>query len=228
MPNPHNSIALPPRSLSFPEDEARLPWLGILLDAYDVIDRGITLALQREKRKHNRRPACREGCGGCCRTHTDIPLYPLEMTGIYWYVIEKTDLVFRQTLANNLAGHTPSSPCPFLAEDACSIYPVRPVACRQFIVFGRPCGEGEDPYHTRRADVLTPLPDFRDKAFYIMLPFYGITKEAEKKAAIRNNIIHARVRNLKTVDWGPLAQRIAESLHEPEGTDGSENCREAQ
>lgn len=201
----------------FPEDEGRLDWLPMLLDAYAVIDRGIFLALQREKRKTGRRPVCKAGCGGCCGTHSDIPIYPLEMVGIYWYVLEKMEPGLRSGLMTRLAGRSAPAagpaPCPFLSEDRCTVYPVRPVACRQFIVFSRPCGDGEDPFHTRRGDVLTPLQDFADRAFYLMLPFYGITPEKDRKAAIKNRVIHARVRNLKTTDWQPLAERIAEALH---------------
>lgn len=196
----------------FPDEEARNTWLPMLLDAYEVIDRGIFLALQREKRKNQRRPVCSAGCGSCCSTHADIPLYPLEMTGIYWYILEKTDPAFRQALIEKLEGSSGQSPCPFLSEKKCMIYPVRPMACRQFIVFNRPCSDGEDPYHTRRNDVLTPLQDFVDRAFYSMLPFYGITGDTDKEAAIKNRIIHSRVKNLKTTDWKPLAQRIAESF----------------
>jgi len=206
----------------FPDDEARNEWLPMLLDAYEVIDRGIFLALQREKRKTGRRPVCKAGCGGCCATHTDIPIYPLEMVGIYWYVLEKMDPALRTALMPKLDGRSaPTSgsvsglgPCPFLSDSRCTVYPVRPVACRQFIVFNRPCGDGEDPFHTRRGDVLTPLEDFADRAFSIMLPFYGIFTEEDKKSAIKNRIIHARVKNLKTTDWKALAQRIAESLHD--------------
>jgi Fe-S-cluster containining protein len=197
----------------FPDDEGRLPWLPILLDAYEVIDRGIFLALQREKRKTGRRPVCKAGCGGCCGTHTDIPIYPLEMVGVYWYALEKMDPALRTALMTKLEGRSTNEPCPFLSDNQCTVYQVRPIACRQFMVFNRPCGDGEDPFHTRRGDVLTPLEDFADRAFYIMLPFYGITAEEDRKAAIKNKIIHARVKNLRTTDWTPLAQRIAESLH---------------
>lgn len=202
----------------FPDDEVRHQWLLMLLDAYEVIDRGIFLSLQREKRKTGRRPVCKAGCGGCCGTHADIPLYPLEMVGIYWYVLEKMDPALRTALMPKLEDRSAQTsgpcPCPFLSDNRCTVYPVRPVACRQFIVFNRPCGDGEDPFHTRRGDVLTPLADFADRAFYIMLPFYGIATEEDKEAAIKNRIIHARVKNLKTTDWRPLAQRIAESLHD--------------
>ncbi|MGC2061917.1 MAG: YkgJ family cysteine cluster protein [Thermodesulfovibrionales bacterium] len=197
----------------FPDDEGRHQWLPMLLDAYEVIDRGIFLALQREKRKTGRRPVCKEGCGGCCSTHTDIPIYPLEMVAIYWYALERMDPALCTALMRKLEERSIHKHCPFLSNNRCTVYPVRPVACRQFIVFNRPCGNGEDPFHTRRGDVLTPLEDFADRAFYIMLPFYGINTEEDKKAAIKNRIIHARVKNLKTTDWKPLAQRIAESLH---------------
>ncbi|MBA4374175.1 MAG: YkgJ family cysteine cluster protein [Thermodesulfovibrio sp.] len=208
-----------------PEDEGRHQWLSLLLDAYEVIDRGIFLALQREKRKTGRRPVCKAGCGGCCGTHSDIPLYPMEMTGLYWYVLEKMEAPLRTALMQKIEARSapipaPDSspvsglaPCPFLSDSQCTVYPVRPIACRQFMVFNRPCGDGEDPFHTRRGDVLTPLEEFAEQAFYIMLPFYGINSEEDRKAAIKNRIIHARVRNLKTTDWQPLAQRIAESLH---------------
>lgn len=195
----------------FPADEGLNPWLPILLDAYEVFDRGISLALQREKRKRGRRPACTEGCDNCCTNQTDIPVYPLEMTGIYWYVLEKTGETVRARLKNTLEAPTPGGPCPFLRDRLCAIYPVRPAACRQFIVYGRPCGEGEDPFFSRREDVLTPIQEAVDQAFYIMMPFYGITKEEEKTAAIKNKIIHVRAKNLMTTDWKALADRITKS-----------------
>ena len=191
-----------------PEDEKKHAWLTMLLDAFEVIDRGISLTLQREKRKSGRKAACRELCDGCCRSNTDIPVYPLEMAGIYWYITEKLDQTEQKGLTEPLIQHTPSSPCPFLIERRCKIYPVRPIACRQYIVFGRPCAENEDPYRDRREDLLLPVQEFTNQAFTIMLPFYGITGEAEKAAAIRNRIIHARAQNLQSVDWKPLAERI--------------------
>lgn len=194
--------------LHFPEDEARLPWLPMLLDAYAVIDKGVSLAVNREKRKGNRRLACSEGCGNCCRTHTDIPLYELELLGIYWYVIEKMKMPLRGVLREQLAAHTAGPPCPFLIDSACSIYSVRPVACRQFMVFTRPCDAGEDPFFTRRSDLLTPIEDFTNQAFFLMLPFYGIKKEAERTAAIKNKVIHTRVRNLQEISWKTLAVRM--------------------
>lgn len=194
----------------FSEDEARFAWLPLLLDGYEIIDRGIDIAIKREKRKTLRRSACREGCAVCCDSQADIPLYPLELAGIYWYAIEKITGPRRTVLAGQLAAHANKPPCPFLIDNVCSIYPVRPAACRQFIVFTRPCSQGEDAYHTRREDVLSPLQDFVDRAFYAMLPFYGITREADRIQAVKNKVLNTRVRNLLECDWKALAGKMEE------------------
>jgi len=190
------------------EDEARFAWLPMLLDAYEIIDRGVDIAIKREKRKTLRRLACSEGCGACCKTHADIPVYPLELAGIYWYTIEKMKGQVRTVLVEQLAGHAGKPPCPFLINNTCSIYPIRPVACRQFIVFTKPCAEGEDAFHTRREDVLTPLQDFTDQAFFTMLPFYGITKEADRIQAVNNKVLNTRIQNLQKCDWKLLAIKM--------------------
>jgi Fe-S-cluster containining protein len=132
------------------------------------------------------------------------------MAGIYWYVLEKMDGPQRERLRSRLAGHGGTPPCPFLEGDSCSIYPIRPGACRLFIVFGRPCTEGEDAYHSRREDVLTPIQAITDEAFFIMLPFYGISGEEERRQAIKNRVMNARVQNLLSADWQNLARKMEE------------------
>ncbi len=200
----------------FPEDEARLPWLSLLLEAYAVIDRGVSIAISRQKRKHNKRPACRERCAACCRTNTDIPVYPLELAGITWYVAEKLQQPVRDTLEQQLSSRSSEPPCPFLIDGICSIYPVRPVACRQYIVLGRPCAQNEDPYHTRPEDLLTPIQDFTDEAFFIMLPFYGIAGDADRQRAIRNRFIHTKLQNIFSCNWKSLAEKIRNVEADPE------------
>ncbi len=196
--------------LRFPEDELRYPWLPLLLEGLAVFDKGAAIAIQRAKRRHNRPVACREGCGNCCATNTDIPVYPLELAGIYWYAIEKMEGPLRQELEARLAGHEGKPPCPFLIDHRCSIYPLRPGVCRLFIVLGRQCNPGEDAYYSRREDVLTPLEEFNNQAFYIMLPFYGITGHEDRIKAIQNRVIHTRVQNLQSCDWKNLARKMEE------------------
>jgi len=195
--------------LTFPEDEARLPWLSLLLDAYAVIDKGTAIAISREKRKQKKRLACSEKCDTCCRANTDIPVYPLELAGIAWYATEKMTQPLRDCLQQQLSSQAANPPCPFLIDNICVVYPVRPIACRQYIVFGRPCADNEDPYYTRREDLLTPLQDFTNKAIFIMLPFYGISNEADRQKAIKTRFIHAKVQNIFSCNWKSLAEKMS-------------------
>lgn len=193
-------------NISFEQDRLNLPWLNMLLNAYEIIDKGVRVALEREKKK-NLELACRKGCSNCCKTHKDIPVYPLELSGIYWFTIERLEGHNRQILKKQLRSHKKSF-CPFLIDESCSIYQIRPIACRQFNVFRKECEIGEDPYHTRKGDVLIPIKDYTEKAFYIMLPFYGIIKEKDRLDAIKKNLIHAHAQNLHSINWTLLANRM--------------------
>ena len=130
------------RRARFPEDEQKLPWLPMLLDAYAIADTGVAVALRDEEKKRKKKLACRKGCGNCCADQKDLPLYPHELIGIYWYVSEKIGSPDRDILKGRLAGHAAGSACPFLIDGSCSIHPVRPIGCRQFNVFTAPCAPG--------------------------------------------------------------------------------------
>ncbi len=196
--------------LRFPEEEKHLPWLPLLLDAFAIIDKGVSIAIKEHEKKLKTKLACTKGCGSCCRTHSDIPLYPLETVGIYWHTIEKLGQPLREILKKQLMEHQKGHPCPFQVDNACSIHPFRPIACRQFNVFATPCAEGEDPYYTRREDVLTPIEKYTHQAIMVMLPFYGITDEAAKGHAVKSGFIHTQARVLPACDWKALAIRMNE------------------
>ena len=195
------------RRLHFPEDEKRLPWLALLLDAFAIADEGVALAIANEEERSGRKLACGKTCGNCCEHQTDLPLYPHELVGIYWYVAEKMDPAQRARLKVQLAAHSADSPCPFLIDGSCSIHPLRPIGCRQFNVFGSACLAGEDPYFTRREDVLTPLPEYTDQAFAAVIPFYDMEEGTDPAAAIRQ--IRAQIMNLQTFDWRKLLAVIS-------------------
>jgi len=190
------------RRLHFPGDESRLPWLSLLLDAYAIADTGIAVAIRDEEKRSKKKLACAKGCGNCCAHQKDLPLYPHELVGIYWYVSEKIVSPNRDLLKGRLAVHKAGSSCPFLIDNACSIHPVRPIGCRQFNVFTTPCAAGEDPYYTRRVDVLVPIADYTDRAFAVVLPFYNMKREVELAAAIK--LIRSQIMNLQTIDWTKL------------------------
>ncbi len=190
--------------VSFPGEEARLPWLAMLLDAYAIVDTGVAIAIKEQEEERGVKLACRKGCEACC-TQSDIPVYPLELVGLYWFAAEKISGPERDTLKQNLIFHTKGRPCPFLMECACSVHAIRPVSCRQFNVFGEPCAPGEDPFFTRRDDVLTPVKAYTNRAFSVMLPFYDV-KETTDEAVDR--IINGEVINLQSFDWKKLVRTM--------------------
>ncbi len=198
-----------PKRLHFPSDEPLHPWLPVLLDAYFMADRGIAEAVRLATGK-GRKLACARGCSHCCTTHQTIPVYPLELVGLSWYVTEKMRGSERNVLKEQLRDYQENGPCPFLIEGACSVHPMRPVACRQFNVFDRPCDEGEDPYYTRREDVLTPIKKYVNHAFFIMLPFYGLTDASERWKVIESGAVHQIVKLMQACNWASLADKMEE------------------
>jgi uncharacterized protein len=194
------------RRLHFPEEEKRMPWLPMLLEAYAIADTGIAVALRDAEKKQKKKLACGKGCGNCCEHQKDLPLYPHELVGIYWYVSEKLPATDRDALKSRLSAHTVDSPCPFLIDGSCSIHPLRPIGCRQFNVLTMPCAPGEDPYYTRRDDVLVPIADYTDRAFAAVLPFYNRQTEADLFQAIK--LIRSQIMNLQTFNWGTLVAMI--------------------
>lgn len=196
-----------PQRLKFPAEEAANPWLGYAFDAYYRADVGVAKGIQQEER-NGRQLACAKGCSSCCKSHTTIPIFPLEMLGLYWYVSKIMPAESRSRLKAQLTSHVPGNPCPFLLDGSCAVHPMRPLACRHFNVFDQVCAEGEDAFHTRRADVLTPLKPHQDAAYAAMLPFHGFTTPAQKQAAMQHRYIQQQAQVLQEMDWAHLAARI--------------------
>ncbi len=203
---PKIAISKPTR-LSFPKDEKRVGWLPMLLDAYYLADKGVYEGI-RKRLARGETLACTKGCSSCCEIHVTIPVYPLELVGLYWYLIEKITGPERERLKEQLRSFETGKPCPFLLDGICGVHPMRPMACRHFNVFNRPCSPGEDPYYTRRRDVLTPIHKYKDKALSAMLPFHGIRDRTKRKQAVRMGYLDGLVQNLHEIDWLNLAQRM--------------------
>lgn len=71
---------------------------------------------------------CKRGCSWCC--HNSVDVFALEAL----YIEAKTGHSARSG-RHEVDRH---SPCPFLRDSECSIYPYRPMVCRQY-------GSFEDP-----------------------------------------------------------------------------------
>ncbi len=196
-----------PGRADFPEAELRLPWLRLLLDVHRITDCGVAAGVARGV-EAGRQLACARGCASCCRTHTDIPVYPLELMGIAWYVNETLAEPVRGRVLAQMQECRNRPACPFLVDDACAIHPLRPMACRHFNVFDRPCAEGEDAFHTRRGDVLNPERAFMDRALERMLEHHGVADPVERRRRVLNGEVHRLAQSLREMRWENLAARI--------------------
>ncbi|MDD4701595.1 MAG: YkgJ family cysteine cluster protein [Desulfovibrio sp.] len=151
--------------------ERSYPGVDLLLDAFSVVDLGVKKATERDGRV----PACHAGCAQCCMQ--PIPVTPLEVLGLHSYVRHRLPQASLAALVARLAvfqGHKEQMAlaCPFLVDGTCLVYPVRPVVCRQYMVFGRACAQGEDATRTRPREVLKPLYHYMLTALLRTLPWY--------------------------------------------------------
>ncbi len=141
-------------------------------------------ANQREEQE-GRKVSCRAGCGTCCvqMVALSIPevfliadlvesLPPARRQGLLARVEEIAGELERRKLIGELLDPEYSDeavlpiareyfflrmPCPFLVNQSCSIYPFRPIACREYNVTS-PAEWCSDPYGHEIAKVPMPLP----------------------------------------------------------------------
>lgn len=153
-------------------DLEAFPGLTLLLDACALVDFGVSEALAKD----GRTPVCHMGCATCCTQ--PIPATPLEVLGVYLYARTRLMSRVRQQLQQRFSvydGGTQNTgkPCPFAIDGACSVYPLRPIACRQFLVFETPCTPSEDVLTTRPDLVFRPQYAFMHTALRHTLPWYA-------------------------------------------------------
>jgi Fe-S-cluster containining protein len=144
--------------------------------AYQVL--GLSSAVaemgERAARRNGVFVSCTKGCGVCCRQL--VPVAPPEAAFLYELVeamddpqkstikqrfavavdqLERTGLIKKlEDPANPLLYKAEEDyfrqaiPCPFLENEACSIYPFRPSRCREYLVFTPP-DRCADPYRQK-------------------------------------------------------------------------------
>ncbi len=190
--------------LRFPEDEKRQPWLPLLLEIQRITNQGVAVAIRAD----GRALACGRGCATCCRSHADIPVYPLELMGIAWFVVEKLQGEARDKVRAQLRGHRTLGACPFLVDEACAIHPLRPMACRQFNVFTTVCAVGEDAFHTRRGDVMNPDRKSKAEALREMLRHHEVKDGRERRRLVESGEVHRLAQSLREIRWENLAARM--------------------
>ncbi len=157
--------------------EVKGSWLTVLLDSYAVCDEELEREISDEEKKRDKKVACTKGCCFCC-LNQDVPVTPPESLVISWYVSEVLEPNVRERLRERLKDQAQTIGCPFLKDGACVIYPVRPLACRLFIIYRIQCrAEDEDPFFTRPKDMHPTNPDrnLRIAMRFLDSPVYNLS-----------------------------------------------------
>jgi Fe-S-cluster containining protein len=194
--------------IRFLADERLHPWLTILVDVYNLAER-VNDELMAACKRRGVVIACTRGCDSCCRNQ-QILVTNLELSGITWYVMEKLDPALRQQVRVQLHNSKGTRGCPFLVDGACSVYPVRPLTCRQFFVQRTPCSLAEEVNTSRPQDIVRPTPESVVDISFRLLDFWQITKKRDKIAAVRDGFIYQNMFPLQEVDWQQLLQAMAD------------------
>lgn len=159
-----------------PDSSLTHTWLPSLIKAQAIMDVGVRLATRHETAVRGETPACREKCAGCCSSR-HMAATSLEIAGAAWHLRREASprsLAALERLCRSDLDGTDEDGCPLLVDGLCAAYSMRFLSCRQLVVFGRTCSMGEDPFRTRRSDVLTPLRTYAYKAYSLLLPHLGV------------------------------------------------------
>lgn len=192
---------------SAPQAEAKYPWLTGILDTFFVSDTQVEEHLRKIAKK-GVVPACHQGCQACC-LEPSVPITAPELTVISWYASEVLSGDIRARVKKRLIEHNTRLECPFLVDRVCSIYAVRPLICRQFLINLEPCKEGEHVLETRPHDIV-PLPRetvIRPVAMRL-LDYYKLKSPTAKRKAFESGFIVKNAREMHLYDWTQIAQTM--------------------
>lgn len=94
---------------------------------YKIQDKRASIAIESIESK-GIKIECKKGCNHCCHYQVLITKQEASLISEYTGVKPKIPKRARDLFSN-------PDPCPFLKKGICSIYPVRPLACRGYFVF---------------------------------------------------------------------------------------------
>jgi Fe-S-cluster containining protein len=76
---------------------------------------------------------CKRGCSACCHVKVEMSQDEAEIIGDFLKITPKKLPKGIRMLSQSALGRA-DTPCPFLKNHECSIYEVRPIACRNYVV----------------------------------------------------------------------------------------------
>lgn len=132
--------------LHYEAEFAKLMTRARPMDVAHAVHKGIDDAVTLTKRtKNGRKIVCKRGCAACCKVHVSITPSEAQLI-VKWCEVNNVaidvDKVRRQAM-HGFATWGLQSPgerrCVFLTKDnSCSVYDVRPMACRKYFVASDP------------------------------------------------------------------------------------------
>ena len=192
---------------SSPLAEAKYPWLKGILDTFYISDSEVESHIRKISPTEGA-PACHQGCHACCLKPT-VPITEPELAVISWFSSEVLSGVLRGQVKTRLFEHNERLECPFLVDRKCSIYDVRPLICRQFLVKTRPCEIGEDVLQTRPHDVIAlPRETVIRPVAMRLLDHYKFKSANAKRKAFEAGFIHKNAREMHLYDWANIAKTM--------------------
>lgn len=181
-------------------DESKYAWLKPLLDTYELFEKEYPQYIKQENTKRQKQIACSKGCSVCCK-NPKVPILPFEIMGLSWYLTELMEETKKEIILEQIKNHKSTLQCPFLLNEECSIYPVRPIACRIFYIYGTQCLLNEDIIETRFNDILMPSREIGLKSAYILLPLFGIKDKKEQELAFFSGFIENQTVMMHDLNW---------------------------
>ncbi len=182
--------------------EAKYSWLSLVLDADAILDYETQLAVTEQVQARGQDIASHEGCSECC-VRQEVQVTRLEFMAISWFYCEMCNADLRGRIRSQLISCNERIACPFLIDNACSIRLVRPLVCRGFFVYGKPCAPNEDVSKTRPQDIHpADIALGRYIAFRLLdYPDFGCPTVAAKEEAFKNGIMATISKPMHVWDW---------------------------
>lgn len=178
------------------------PGFSLALDALAMVEMSIARTLG------GRKPACRQGCAACCVNQL-IPASPLELMLLHAHIrLHSRGLRSRARSGAVSNASSPIGPCPFWTKGGCTVYAVRPIGCRQFLVFNRVCRPDEDAQLERPQECFVPDYAAMNAALLHTLPWYAAWKgyPGNENPAEGVRFLRSVTTIIQAVDWGFAAE----------------------
>ena len=157
-----------------------------LLKIYELLDDINFKSFKEKAEKGEGTPSCKKGCSFCC--NIQVACTEIEVDLIIKYM-EDNNISLTDTEKDRLKEQckfilrkdelkyiqSPHKQCVFLKDNECSIYPVRPLSCRNYFVYNDPklC----DTNNTNEEDRMVEI-DFNLECVAIILTILEISNES--------------------------------------------------